>query len=112
VEAELVDLLLGQFRGDLDLLLQALDAAGLNRAILELDGDAEELQTFVEDRTRDDPELLEHNVRCRPGPWRGIWPVRWRGGGIRDLRLPIEGDNVRELRRPPSGSLTRRSPCG
>jgi hypothetical protein len=99
MERNAVDQRLGAFNGDLDLLLRAIDAAALDGAVLELDGSADELHAFVEERTRDEPELLNHNIRCRPGPWRGIWLVRWRSGGAGDLRLPVDGDNLRELRR-------------
>ena len=98
MDAEDLDLRLGEFRGDLDLLLAALDSAGLCGAILELDGDADELHTFAEQKTRDDPQLLSENVSARPRPWRGIWPFfRWRSGGGA-VKVPIEGENLHDLR--------------
>jgi hypothetical protein len=94
VDADDLDLRLGAFDGDLDRLLEGLDAAALDGALLELDGSAVELHDFIEERSRNEAQLLERNLSARKA-YRRIGPFIFGG---RCLALPIEGENLRQLR--------------
>lgn len=87
---------LGYYRGPLDAVLAGLERARLDGAVLELDGGADALAEFVDTRTREHPELSEANRRNRGALFRlGPFTIQ-RGGG--PSYLPIEGDNLAELR--------------
>jgi hypothetical protein len=73
-----------------------MQRAGLDGAILELDGTAEELRRLVEARTEGRPDLAEANRRAGHGRVR-FGPIAL-GGGPLKLQLPIEGDNLADLR--------------
>jgi hypothetical protein len=60
-----------------------------------LDGSAEELHDLVAARSAARPDLAEANRSARNGRFR-IGPVKF--GGERRLRVPIEGDNLAQLR--------------
>ena len=86
---------LGYFRGPLDDVLAALEDAGLDGAVLELDGSpSNELYDFAEEVTAEDPALRGQNEQARSGRGR-IGPVHLAGP---PLVVPIRGDNVRRLR--------------
>jgi hypothetical protein len=89
------DISLGYYRGPLDAVLEGVQHAQLEGAILELDGSAEELHELVGARTATRPDLAEPNRRARHGKFR-LGPIRF--GGERLLQLPIEGDNLAQLR--------------
>jgi hypothetical protein len=93
-DAEDLDLRLGAYDGDLDHLLDGVRAACLDGALLELDGSAIELHDFIESRSEGDRDLLERNRRARKSH-RHFGPILFGG---RKLALPIEGDNVEQLR--------------
>ena len=76
-------------------MLAALEAATLEGAVLELDGNSEELTALAEARTRDLPELAEAN-RVRHRRRRRVGPIRFGGGWY--LQLPIESDTFAVLR--------------
>ena len=50
---------LGYYKGPLEPVLAGLEDARLEGAILELDGDSEELVAFVEEPTGDRPDLAD-----------------------------------------------------
>ena len=76
-------------------MLAGLEDARLEGAVLELDGDSEELVAFVEERTRDRPDLAEANRGHTRGRFR-LGPIAFGVG--RHLVLPIEGDTFAVLR--------------
>jgi hypothetical protein len=77
-------------------VLAGLQRAHLDGAILELDGSAEELHKLADARTHSRPDLAKANRRARQSKFR-LGPIAF-GGGPRKLQLPIEGDNLAELR--------------
>jgi hypothetical protein len=89
------DISLGYYRGPLDAVLVGMQQAQLDGAILELDGSAKELHELVGARTATRPDLAEPNRPARHGRLR-LGPIRF--GAERLLRLPIEGDNLAQVR--------------
>jgi hypothetical protein len=86
------DLDLGYYRGPLERLLGGLEALGLEGAVIELDGDSDEMQALAESRTRSRPDLAEANRLARG---RRIGPIIFgRGPTV----LPIEADTLPKLR--------------
>jgi hypothetical protein len=75
-------------------VLAGLQRARLDGAILELDGSAEELHDLVDAHTASRPDLAEANRRARHGKFR-LGPIAF---GCGPLQLPIEGNNLAELR--------------
>jgi hypothetical protein len=61
------DIKLGYYRGSLERLLEALEAARIEDAVLGLDGDADELHELVDQRTSQRPDLVETNRLRRDG---------------------------------------------
>jgi hypothetical protein len=88
------DIELGHYRGPLDTLLEGLQNAGLDGALLELDGGADRLDELIDERTAGYPELAAHNKVAREGEWR-LGPIRFGGG---EPTIPIEGDNIAAVR--------------
>ena len=88
------DISLGNYRGPLDAALAGLQRARLDGAMLELDGGSRELSSFVQARSASRPELAEANRRARQGRFR-LGPIVIGGSA---LMLPIEGDNLAQLR--------------
>lgn len=88
------DVVLGYYRGTLERLVEALIAARLEGAMLELSGAADdELYDLLDGRTAHDPELAAANRKSRE-TFR-IGPITFGcGPGL----LPIEGDNLERLR--------------
>ncbi len=76
-------------------MLAGLQESRLEGAILELDGESKELLAFVEERTKDRPDLAEANRRRMRRGLR-IGPISLGVG--RYLELPIEGDTLAVLR--------------
>jgi DNA-binding NarL/FixJ family response regulator len=76
-------------------VLAGLEQAQLEGAILELDGDSKELHRFVDERTRDRPDLVEANRRRAKAGFR-LGPIAF--GWNRYLQLPIEGGTLAALR--------------
>ena len=77
---------LGYYRGPLRRVLAALDQPALEGALLELDGDpSEELLTFAEELTADDPDLQRVTHDARHGTWR-LGPISF---GSKPLLLPL-----------------------
>jgi len=92
---EAFDLSLGYFRGSLDSVLTAIQHAGLEDAVLELEGaPSEELFDFAEELTADDPDLRRRNHHARHGGWR-LGPIHFGGG---PLYVPVSDENVARLR--------------
>jgi hypothetical protein len=90
------DLSIGYYRGPPERVLAALDAAGLDGAVLEMDGNPpEELYDFAEARAAAQQGLAEHVRRRRYGGV-GLGPFRF--GGSSELPIPIEGDMLAQLR--------------
>ena len=86
---------LGYFRGTLDTVLAAIQDAGLEGAVLELDGaPSEELFDFAEELTADDPDLRTANHHARYGGWR-LGPIRFGGGPV---YIPVSDENIGRLR--------------
>jgi hypothetical protein len=86
---------LGYYKGPLERVLAGLEHAGLEGAVLELDGDSKELHAFVEERTRERPDLAEAN-RLRMRRRHRIGPIVVRRAWY--LELPIEDDTLAVLR--------------
>jgi hypothetical protein len=88
------ELALGHFRGTLDSLLEAIERAQFDDAILELDSwSAPEVREFALSRTGDRDDLVQLNEAAggrRLGPFLAL--------GDGSVFLPIEGDNVAMLR--------------
>jgi hypothetical protein len=88
------DVEFGHYRGRLDRLLIGLRAAGIESAVLELEGaHPDELWTYAEALTADDPELREQNHRAMHGTW-NIWFI---GFGHKPLALPMRDDVLAKL---------------
>src|SRR3954454_24729508 len=86
---------LGYYRGPLERVLAAIQAAGLRDAILELDGSpSEELFDFAEEVTANDVALRERNRHARSGG-RRIGPVVFGGG---PLYVPVADATLSRLR--------------
>jgi hypothetical protein len=94
IEDDVFEVELGYYEGPLERLLAGLQEAGLEGATLEVDGSSEELARFIEERTRDRPDLIEANTRTG----RRFLGGRIVIGGNRGDRLPIEGDTFAVLR--------------
>jgi hypothetical protein len=86
------DIELGYYRGSLERLFSGLEAMNLDGAIIELDGDSEEMSQLAEARTCSRPELAEANRRARG---RRIGPFVF---GFGSTALPLEQDTVAKLR--------------
>jgi len=86
---------LGYYKGPLERVLAGLEDARLDGAVLELDGESEELLGFIEERTRDRPDLAEAN-RGREKPRHRFGPISFGRGQSREL--PIERDTFAVLR--------------
>lgn len=86
---------LGYYKGPLERVLAGLADSRLEGAVLELDGESKELLAFVEERTRDRPDLAEANRRRMQRRFR-IGPISFGAGCY--LELPIEGDTLAVLR--------------
>ena len=88
------DIEFGHYRGPLDRLLIALRDAGIDAAVLELDGGgSDELWAFAERLTADDAELREQNRRAMHGTW-NFGPI---GFGYKPLALPLRVDVLDKL---------------
>jgi hypothetical protein len=88
------DIELGHYRGPLDRLLVALRDAGIESAVLELDGGgSDELWAFAERLTADDAELREQNRRAMHGTW-NIGFIQF---GYEPLALPLRVEVLDEL---------------
>src|SRR3954454_10800588 len=86
---------LGYYRGPLERVLAAIQAAGLRDAVLELDGDpSEELFDFAEEVTANDVELREKNRVGRTGR-RRRGPFVFGGG---PLHIPVNDATLARLR--------------
>lgn len=87
---------LGYFRGPLDRVLAALEVAHFDGALLELDGgESAELEAFIDEATRDRPELNEAYRRARRNEFR-LGPITFRRA--HPLVVPIGADNLARLR--------------
>jgi hypothetical protein len=86
---------LGYYKGPLERVLAGLEDARLEGAILELDGGSDELRAFIEERTRNRPDLVEANRR-RAEPRYRLGPLSFGPDHIREL--PIEPDTFALLR--------------
>jgi hypothetical protein len=88
------DVELGYYRGPLDALLEGLQNAGLDGALIELDGGAEALEALIDERSAPYPDLVANNKRARDGIWRlGFFRIV-----DRTEAMPIEGDNIAAVR--------------
>jgi hypothetical protein len=85
---------LGYYKGPLERLLAGLQDAGLEGAILEVDGESKELLAFIDERTRARPDLVEANTSHKHSWFGGRIVI----GGNRGNRLPIEADTFAALR--------------
>jgi hypothetical protein len=85
---------LGYYEGSIETVIDALIAAGLDGAMLELEGDVlDELEGLIEAVNAAHPELAEANRRATQAF--KIGPITF---GVGPHRVPIEGDNLTRLR--------------
>jgi hypothetical protein len=85
---------LGHYRGPLDRLLIGLREAGIESAVLELDGGgSDELWAFAEEVTADDAALREQNRRWLHGT-RKLGPIIF---GSEPLAVPMRDDVLGRL---------------
>src|SRR5689334_7868323 len=89
---------IGYYRGPLDIVLAAIEAARLEGALIELDGDDPELSELVDERCARYPELVAQNELWRRGRHR-IGPFKFYGrDDTTAYVMPIEGDNLARVR--------------
>ena len=85
---------LGYFTGSIETVIDALVAARLEGAMLELEGEAlDGFEQFIEEINAAHPELADGNRRATEAF--KIGPIRI---GTGPSRVPIEGDNLARLR--------------
>jgi hypothetical protein len=95
VEKGAFEIELGYYKGPLERVLAGLEDAQLEGAVLELDGESEELRAFIDERTRARPDLAEANRRSTD-PKHRVGPLSF--GRNRSRELPIEADTFAALR--------------
>jgi hypothetical protein len=89
---------IGYYRGPLDAVLAAIEAARLEGALIELDGDDPELSKLVDEACAGYPELIAENELWRHGR-RRIGPITFYGADDPSATvMPIEGDNLARVR--------------
>jgi hypothetical protein len=89
---------IGYYRGPLDTVLAAIEAARLEGALIELDGDDPELAKLIDECCAAYPELVAENERWRHGRVR-IGPFKFHGADDAMANvMPIEGDNLARVR--------------
>src|SRR5690349_4903046 len=89
---------IGYYRGPLDAVLAAIEAAPLEGALIELDGEDPELSKLVDECCAGYPELAAENERWRRGRLR-IGPFKFYGpDDTTAYVMPIEGDNLARVR--------------
>jgi hypothetical protein len=93
IDEDLYEVELGYYKGPLERLLAGLQQASLEGAILEVNGFSDELLTFIEERTRDQPGFVEEDRRKERRRPFGRIVFRPKG-----RRLPIESDTFSVLR--------------
>jgi hypothetical protein len=88
------EILLGYYEGSIETVIDALIAAQVDGAMLELDGDVSEgLEAFIETINAIHPELADRNRRATEAF--KIGPITF---GVGPHLVPIEGDNLARLR--------------